>query len=179
MNVLYLYSLKANFFHHQVTLSWLSEEYIFHWYEKEKSQQFKACNLTIYKSSKIFLICQAKQLKKIVSKKIKDEQGLDQATHRQYYAIRWWRRKQKKASPKTIWGKKTDTACCSIFGRLTDCLLKYCPVAVGLERGTVWQWDWQWDLCPEPTLCLSVCLSVCLSDCQIIPLSKHLAMSWM
>lgn len=35
--------------------------------------------------------------------------------------------------------KKTDTSCCSIFGRLADCLLKYCPVAVGLERGTVWQ----------------------------------------
>lgn len=35
--------------------------------------------------------------------------------------------------------KKTATACCSIFGRLADCLLKYCPVAVGLERGTEWQ----------------------------------------
>lgn len=35
--------------------------------------------------------------------------------------------------------KKTATTCCSIFGRLGDCLLKYCSVAVGLERGTEWQ----------------------------------------
>lgn len=42
-----------------------------------------------------------------------------------------WERKKKN--------QKTATACCSIFGRLGDCLLKYCPVAVGLERGTEWQ----------------------------------------
>lgn len=49
------------------------------------------------------------------------------------------RRTQPRKRVQKALGKKTDTACCSIFGRLADCLLKYCPMAVGLERGTEWQ----------------------------------------
>lgn len=55
------------------------------------------------------------------------------------YSSKKRKKKTETVSPKIPWKKKTATACCSIFGRLADCLLKYCPVAVGLERGTEWQ----------------------------------------
>lgn len=47
------------------------------------------------------------------------------------------RRKQRDCVQKSL-GGQTATACCSIFGRLGDCLLKYCPLAVGPETGTEW-----------------------------------------